>query len=260
MSWRFSAFGGVPRRAYRMRVGLATMAFSMICVVSARASTFSGYITVNNSSQYVSKVLNSYGEYVITTNLADALTVSFNPGTAPFSIAATNNSGSYTYPYFGGILGFASNSANIAAGSYNYLYLGGTGLTAAGSVPSSGGNTFTAATGITESFESSIWSISSTFVLTPQWVNSDTSTPATVLVDNAGILLLTGDPAVFAGTFGHSDIDSLTFVCTAQGGCGVPGARAVVPEPASALFALPVVGLIIATVRRQRRCRFDAAA
>ncbi|KAJ7461223.1 hypothetical protein FB451DRAFT_490764 [Mycena latifolia] len=58
----------------------------------------------------------------------------------------------------------------------SYAYLGGT-------TPSSGINSLTAATGISENFENAIWSYDfATQALSPRWINIDGSAPATHIV------------------------------------------------------------------------------
>lgn len=135
----------------------------------------------------------------------------------PISIV-TSNSPNPSYPYLGGIVGSASTSNDLLAGSYNYVYLGGTGLSSAGAAPQSGGNSFTAATSIAESYESAIWSLGAGNLLTAQWVNADLSTQVTYAALVQGVLVLTGDLTAFRNTFGSAD--ELTFVYVPSGTSG----------------------------------------
>jgi hypothetical protein len=179
-----------------------------------------GYIQVTNADTganlgFVSNVFNQFGEYGVTTDVNNRLTVSFS-GTSQFSLTATNGPNS-NLPYVGGIVGFSNTSDDLNTGSYNYTYLGGTVQTPANSPPVSGDNSFTEATGVQERIESAIWSISPSNVLTAQWVNTDLSKPATyeMLYTAQNNLTLTGDKAVFVNTFGSSVPVTFTFVGTA---------------------------------------------
>lgn len=234
---------GLKRMSQSVRFTIPFLLFVFGMLPSAEANTITGYITVNGPSTYVSGTFNSFGEYDTTTNLSDALLVSFDPTVAPFSLTETNNPASSSYPYFGGVVGFASTSSNLGAGSFNYTYLGGTIQSAANATPGNGSNSFTNSTGIPEQIESGIWSISNTDVLTAQWINTDSSAPATYVVTASccgNEVLLTGDPVAFGNSFGTYTLDTLTFVCTAQNGCPLPSSPT--PEPSSALLFL--VGLL----------------
>ncbi|KAJ7664996.1 hypothetical protein B0H17DRAFT_951618 [Mycena rosella] len=166
---------------------------------------------------YISPVWNGFGEYgTFQSAQAGALELSFShsPNT-PSQIGFTaTNSPSVAFPFFGAIVGFASASNDFGAGSYNYAYLGGTTQTAVGSTPSPGGNSFSAATGIPESFESAVWTYNpATQAITAQWINTDGSAPATHIVyanDSNQVLTLTGDVSAFQGTFGvpHPEVVS----------------------------------------------------
>lgn len=132
---------------------------------------------------------------------------------SPVSITTTNGPNA-AYPFFGGIVGFSSTSDNIGPGSYNYVYIGGTTFTSPGAVPTAGANSFTAATGINEDIESSIWSISASNILSAQWVNTNSSSPATfmTLVQSQHILALTGDLTTFTNAFGANTPVYLVYV------------------------------------------------
>jgi hypothetical protein len=227
--------------------------------VPAHAAPFTGYIEVNNSSTFVSNTFNGFGEYTITNNLADALTVSFDPSSSsPFSITATNNPGSAAFPFFGAIVGFASSSANLGSGNANYTYTGGTIATAVGAIPTIGSNSFTTATGISEAIETAIWSISNSDILTAQWINTDGSKPTTFIVTSTAQgneILLTGDPTAFINSFGSATVDTLTFVCTAPNGC--PLATSV-PEPPTGLLMLAALATLAAFRPRRNGKQYAA--
>ena len=166
---------------------------------------------------YVSTQWNSFGEYGVTNNPSQYLTVSFDPGSAPFDITATNGPNA-SYPLVVGIQGYASTNANLGPGSFNYAYLGGGTATPANSPALNQPNSFTAATGISEGIESAIWSLGSGNQLLPQWVNTDNSTPATYLVLAGNVLVMTGDTTAFGNTFGSSPDVGLNLVgdCSTQ--------------------------------------------
>ena len=163
---------------------------------------------------YVSTQWNSFGEYGVTNDPSQYLTVSFDPGSAPFDITATNGPNA-SDPLVVGIQGYSSTNANLGPGSSNYAYLGGGTATPANSPALNQPNSFTAATGISEGIESSIWSLGAGNQLLPQWVNTDSSTPATYLVLTQGVLVMTGDTSAFENTFGSSQDVGLNLV----GGC-----------------------------------------
>ncbi|KAF8959680.1 hypothetical protein BDZ97DRAFT_2061027 [Flammula alnicola] len=119
----------------------------------------------------------------------------------PFNIE-TVNAPDYLYPFFGGIKGYASDNADIGPGSANYIFLGGTEETPLGIPPVTGENTFTAAAGVSEETESSIWTFSKSHNITPRWINTDSSTPTGYLgyqtVDSQSALFFTGDTTEFS--------------------------------------------------------------
>jgi hypothetical protein len=140
---------------------------------------------------------------VFSAHLASATSISILPTNPPNA----------TDPYFGGIVGFFDTSNDLGAGSANYAYLGGTSFTAAGAPPTAGGNTFTVASGFAEDIESSIWTVDASDNLTPHWVNTNLSTPATSVVLSQGVLVLTGDVSTFIGTYTGTQVN-LVFVPT----------------------------------------------
>lgn len=194
----------------------------------AYADILTGYIVVTDTatpanSGYVSDFFNSFGEYTITSNLSQSLSVTFNNGSSPFSITALNGP-STTYPYFGGIVGFVSTNNNLGSGNPNYAYLGGT-----ASGTATGQNTFTATTGFSEKSESVLWSLTGTN-LTAQWVNDDSSLHPAFFAFSQGTLVLTGDETAFQNRFG-GDAVTFSFVATRDipsvpgpiAGAGLPG-------------------------------------
>lgn len=219
----------------------------------SQAAPYTGSIEVEDAATstvigFVSDQFNTLGEYTLTTNSADALNVSFNSTSSPFSVTENNNPASSAHPYFGGITGFANagNQQNLGAGSYNYAYLGGTNLSGSGTLPIVGPNTFTDITGISESIESSIWSVPTNGNLVPDWINSDGSVQTVHLEYLQGTLVFTGDPTVFANHFGTTEL--VKFV--------VPGATpptSNVPEPPTfLLFGAGIAGAAAMSRRRRK--------
>ena len=167
--------------AAMLAAGVSTLVLAPIAGATP-GCTVTGTVQISDTSSntpvgFVSNVWNSFGEYVSTTIPTQYLSVSVPVGNA-VDVTALNGPDS-TFPQVGGIQGFASTTPDLGAASFNYAYLGGTAHTAPGATPASGPNSFTAATGIGEDIESSIWSLGNTGALTPQWVNTDASSPAT---------------------------------------------------------------------------------
>jgi hypothetical protein len=202
----------------------------MVCTLPGWAQpTCTGNIQVRNTDNntvlgFLASHWNTFGEYdavVPSTSSVSpsALTVMFTytPG-APFSLTASNGPDN-TYPLVGWIVGFASTSDNLSPGSHNYAYLGGTTATPPNSRAVAGANAFTNATGIPEDIESAIWSVSPTLALTPQWVNTDASKPATFAVTSTGIFVVTGDTTAFQNTFGPATNVAFTFVPAPMTAC-----------------------------------------
>ncbi|MGO9910397.1 MAG: fibronectin type III domain-containing protein, partial [Acidimicrobiales bacterium] len=196
-------------------VGLGAPAVALAATASqgSTSCTQTGTIQVTDTDNdtvmgFVSSQWNSFGEFGVTTNPSDYLSVSLPVGNQ-VEITATNGLSS-TYPLVGGVDGFVNTNPNLAPGTYNYAYLGGTTTTAPGATPALGPNSFTNSTGDPEDIESSIWSLGPNDSLTPQWVNTDSSTPATYLLVYSGILLMTGDTTQFQDTFGAAADVSLT--------------------------------------------------
>ncbi|KAH9926339.1 hypothetical protein B0H21DRAFT_826576 [Amylocystis lapponica] len=176
-----------------------------------------GYIQVGGlgTATYVSRTPNAFGEYGTTTDISAALSVQYTScdSTSPFDLVALN--GIADYPYFGAISGFSDATPNLSASSPNYFYLGGTVHTAPGAPPAIGGNSFTAATGTSESIESAIWTLdSSSGVLTAHWVNPDGSNPASSImyVASSAAFAVTGSITSFELHFGEAEAVTLTFV------------------------------------------------
>ncbi|KAF5319012.1 hypothetical protein D9611_012712 [Ephemerocybe angulata] len=176
----------------------------------------SGVIRISDLSSssttpyWVSKALNAFGEYGRTDDISKALTVTLGSGSETFSIGTTNGAVP-DLPFLGGIMGFATSGGDLKSNSPDYAYLGATVETANGSPAFSGDNSFTRATGISKSIESSIWSISSDNSLTATWINADgAKVDAHIVYYAANVLCLTADPVSFSNNFGESPAVKLT--------------------------------------------------
>jgi hypothetical protein len=223
--------------------GAALAVVGLLWPASALAQTpCTGTVQVTDTDNntvlgYVSTQWNSSGEFGITNTPSRYLTVSFDPGSTPFNITATNGPNA-SYPLVVGIQGYSSTNTNLGPGSSNYAYLGGGTATPANSPAQSQPNSFTAATGASEGIESAIWSLGSGNQLIPQWVNADGSKPATylVLLQVQGFLTLTGDRTAFGSVFGSYENVGLNLV----GDCGAqstPDTSSLQVTPASGDYA-----------------------
>ncbi|KAF6755363.1 hypothetical protein DFP72DRAFT_896588 [Ephemerocybe angulata] len=174
----------------------------------------SGVIRIHDPSSssttlyWVSKDLNNFGEYGRTDDISKALTVTLGSDSGTFSIRTPSPACGCVsdLPFLGGIMGFATSGGDLKSSSADYAYLGATVETANGSPAVSGDNSFTRATGISKSIESSIWSISSDNSLTATWINADGAmVDAHILYYAAdNVLSLTADPVSFVNNFGAS--------------------------------------------------------
>ncbi|KIP02337.1 hypothetical protein PHLGIDRAFT_37937 [Phlebiopsis gigantea 11061_1 CR5-6] len=191
---------------------------SAVAVASAPGQAHCGprsgvvHVTGTGLDGFLAASANRFGEYGYTTTRADALTVSINDcNGSPFDLVSTN--GFRAYPYIGGVQGFASNGPDLRPGSANYAYIAGTTETAPHATPQQVGNSFSAATGNAEAAESAIWSFhdSTSSTLRAQWINTDGSTPATVIayIPSEGVFVFVGDLQAFEGQFGN--VEQATF-------------------------------------------------
>ncbi|KAG8777253.1 hypothetical protein FRC12_000477 [Ceratobasidium sp. 428] len=182
-----------------------------ILVTGANGDTY-GFLTAEWN------IFGEYYNYQPNQN-ASALLVTFSylPGdtSSPLNFYAPNSPNVTLYPYFAGILGFASDSSNLGPGSYNYAYIGGADEIVPFGPSVLVPNSFGEFTGIPENVETAIWLYDpDTQAITAQWVNDDLSTPATVITDlpELGVIALTGDRAAFQDTFG-TPVNQIFFTC-----------------------------------------------
>ncbi|KAG5646137.1 hypothetical protein DXG03_004376 [Asterophora parasitica] len=181
-----------------------------------------GYILAKdgdgNPVGYVNKAQNAYGEYVVDTDDTDPndrLIVAIYLADAPSGTAniQTINGPDADLPFFGGIVGYASTSNDFNPLSFNYAFVGGTAPTPPNSPAISGSNTYSKRTNDQKAFESAIWTLDgNTYQLTPQWINSDGSSPTTYLGLSNGIVTLTGDIDAFVNSFGPANWVTFYFV------------------------------------------------
>ena len=219
----------------RMLLLAGAALFAMTAMAGAAVQT--GYVAITDASTaanlgWVSRTLNTYGEYVVTTDTADRLQVSYDDTSAPFPIQILD-SGSASYPWLGAVQGFSNTDADLGAGSFNYAVLGGVNMTAPGATPALRDNTVTESSGIPSATEASIWSHGTASPLAAQWVNTDGSRPETNTVLADGLLVLTGDAAAFTDQYGPAILASLALV---------PSEPSSSPSPVPAPASLPVLG------------------
>jgi len=216
------------------------LAGAALCAMTgmANATVRTGYLAISDASTaaslgWVSRTPNPYGEYVVTTDTADRLQVSYDDASMPFPIQVLD-SGAGAYPWLSAIQGFGNTDANLGTGSSNYAFLGNATLTAPGATPALQDNIFIDSTGVPSATESSIWSLPGTASpLDAQWVNTDGSLTKTITVLTDGLLILTGDAAAFTDQYGPATLASLTLV---------PFEPSSTPSPVPAPASLPILG------------------
>lgn len=179
-----------------------------------------GYVQVRDLSTgapqgYLSNTYNSFGEVGLTTDSSNALVVSLDlTVSGPINIQTVN--GPYAaYPYLGAINGFSSTNSIFGLSSFNYAYIGATIETDAGAPAVTADNAFSASSGTPATVESGVWHYNpSNNAITLQWVNPDSSEPATYLAytQSSEGFFITGDLAAWEGSFGTYMPMSFTFV------------------------------------------------
>ncbi|PSS36922.1 hypothetical protein PHLCEN_2v1240 [Hermanssonia centrifuga] len=163
---------------------------------------------------YVNASPNPYGEFGYTTDQVAAMIVTVSPcgNGSPINVVSSNSVKSM--PYLGGIEGFADDSPDLEPREFNYMVLGGVTQTSPHATPQNGANSYTAATGNSKYIESAIWTIDDAGVLSAQWVNTNGSLPATILVyvPSADSFALIGDVDAFEETFYQAPISTFSVV------------------------------------------------
>ncbi|KAE9398841.1 hypothetical protein BT96DRAFT_994545 [Gymnopus androsaceus JB14] len=189
-----------PRAGPSGRPGQPTAGCLKICDASDGASL-----------GYVSRTLNSFGEYGATTSSGQELKVQADTSTAGAINVGTTNSPDASFPYLVGITGFANNANGLREGEFNYVYIGAGGQTAVGATPRAETNSFSIATGNPEAIESAIFVFEPSLNLSPFWINGDGSKPTVYLGLYENALFLTGDKSAFTRTFGPATWVTMTF-------------------------------------------------
>ncbi len=196
------------RRAF-LRFGIFLVAlagFGLPTQASAALIEYRAYITVKdgggNVLGYVAEDPNYWTPLLNPTN-SGALIVDFIlDGTAGVQVDLTLENSNQGYPYFGATVGRESTSSDIASGSFNYLYLEGTDATAAGAPPQSVPNYFAVTNSLAKQSESAIWSVDvNALTLNPQWINTDSSSPSTVVFVQSNHVYGGGDAGAFNARF-----------------------------------------------------------
>ncbi|CAE6447811.1 unnamed protein product [Rhizoctonia solani] len=153
--------------------------------------------------KYVSSKLNEFGEYgILADSATETLEVSFitRNNSEPMDLRVTG--AGVDTPMLGGITGFFNEGEDLASGSYHYAYIGLTAQKPSGSAPQVGVNSYVK--DYERKIESAIWSFDSTTgQVTPQWVNTDKSTPNNyvIYVDKQNALFITADKEKFVEEF-----------------------------------------------------------
>ncbi|KAF7306488.1 hypothetical protein MIND_00440100 [Mycena indigotica] len=165
---------------------------------------------------YVSRALNSYGEYIGVSpsnnkdDVAARMLVSIDLSLAENGTAQSllvKNAPKNNYPFLGGIGGQEGSSIGSDG---DYLLVGGTRETATGAKPSYCGNTFTDARNILRKCSSAIWLFNTTSgLVTPQWVNDDGTAVVANIGYTQGAFVFTGDKKTFEDTW-NQDVDWIT--------------------------------------------------
>ncbi|KAJ7139561.1 hypothetical protein C8R44DRAFT_867697 [Mycena epipterygia] len=169
------------------------------------------YLKCTSSGQvtgYISKSLNSYGEYKGVSPDSDSsdvnhrMVVSLDQSANGTQSLLVKNAPNNDYPFLGGIGG---EEGSAIGNNGSYLIIGGTGSTTSGDKPSYCGNTFTDSTNDLRKCASSIWVYdSATGVVTPQWTNDDGEVVAAYIGYTNGAFLLTGSKKKFESTWEDS--------------------------------------------------------
>ncbi|KAH6916728.1 hypothetical protein BKA70DRAFT_1555360 [Coprinopsis sp. MPI-PUGE-AT-0042] len=161
---------------------------------------------------FVGKSFNGFGEYGLTNKVEEVLPISFSHASGDsdlFDISNHNPDQSSIYPNVGFTNGFASTSEDFSNGSFNYAYLTGVQAGKNAASDSNKPNSFTVATGVPKSSQSTVWSFdaaSNTFSV--EWSNADdASFPADLVYYGPNnVVAATGDYDKFADTFGRENV------------------------------------------------------
>jgi hypothetical protein len=148
----------------------------------------------------------NYWTPLLTPDIGSALAISFSlpDGATSGSQLDLTQTNDNRGTFFGLVVGRDSTSSNIASGSFNYFYLDPTAApgTSPGDTPQSVPSYFSTSSGLDKQAETSVWSVDLiTGSLTGQWINTDSTTPATILFVQSNHLYAGGDPGAFHSRF-----------------------------------------------------------
>jgi hypothetical protein len=232
------------------------LALAIPTIASAGMIDYTAVIEIKNGSTSLGYLVNdpAYWTPEITPDSASAFIVDFTlNGTSGSQANLLPDSPSQGFPYLGLTQGRDSTDSNIGSGNFNYLYIEGTNATDPGATPQLVGNYFNTGTGLSHTSESAIWSIDitgTTGTLTPQWINTDDSSPTTVTFVQSNHVYAGGDASAFNGRF-PAGVTSVTLQLDILS--ATPETEAV-PEPAAlSTMALGVFVLGAEVLRRRQR-------
>jgi hypothetical protein len=170
--------------------------------------TYSGVIQVFTdgvSLGYIAPDPN-YWTPLLTPDINSALRISFqlDQGATSGSQLALTQLNDNRGTFFAPVVGRDSTSSDIAPGSFNYLYLDPVAApgTPPGSTPQSAPSFFSTSTGLDKQTETSVWNVDlPTGALALQWINTDATTPATIVFVQSNHVYAGGDPNAFHSRF-----------------------------------------------------------
>ncbi|RDX42404.1 hypothetical protein OH76DRAFT_104003 [Lentinus brumalis] len=122
------------------------------------------------ASGWLSRNVNTLGEYVFNTDASQALSVTICPQTTTNAFDIQTLNGLANYPYIGGVVGPTNSrvNGNDLGDSSNVLYVAGVSEAPYGPAVSG-----PSAHGTNSKFESHMWSMGANNELLPSWVNDD---------------------------------------------------------------------------------------
>ena len=190
--------------------------------VAQTCTSYTGYIQVMTSDGsflgYVNTQYTEPGYPGITATESQALLISFATTGSPFNLQELNGDAEATTPYLGFFVDPTNSDNNLNSGSANYAPLSDTSGTPPNASAQSGQDT---ANG-NDYIESAVWSFdATTSQLVPQWINTDSSTPPTVLlyIDDDNSFAITGDEAAFNENTGFTTVQVNFFLAQVSQVC-----------------------------------------
>jgi len=160
--------------------------------------TATGLIVVAGSVDgYVSKTLEEFGLFTVTSDITQALQVSVPLGVSSSNILLLNANS--PYPDLGLIVGDGSSDNNLYSDSANYAYVGAANPTLPDTASVADSNSFTYEP---EPAQTPDWFVDPvTFAISVSYVNTDGThiTPSFVYQSSVGYLVVTGNVGAFNG-------------------------------------------------------------